>query len=327
MFTLKAYQYDHDYDDVRALIKKDIVMEDDLKTKGRFDVTLSSKDTWLHPGKYIFDIQLIRGNSNIQLALCKTNIVGQPTNRVVKHEAGDPIFYTTPITVDPEDPTNIVVDVPLVPNPPEHLVETLDADPEYILHYTEREDGLKRDAHLQVYGPRVVMLMNFSVPHDAAEHIVSFDKFFIHRLPTACPLRGKMLRIKNRAVTVETTRDMGMAVFHTFVQHSPEITQDAEYYQAQTNKPIYIGDNVDNGHINFAIEDGNDKISIVGNYYIPDDAGGRIVFALMVTWINWFDPDPPEEDPEPPVGQTFDPTPDSQMPVWPPEPLYPFEGE
>lgn len=57
VFTLKAQQSDFDYDDDRALITKTFQPAPEM---GRFNVCLTSKETWLEPGVYYFDLMLSR---------------------------------------------------------------------------------------------------------------------------------------------------------------------------------------------------------------------------------------------------------------------------
>ena len=96
-FTLKAEKFDNDYDDNRALITKDIEIGE-RGCKGRFNIVLSSKETWLEPGEYHFDIELVHNHGVARLATFNTKIVGGPTNRTVDHEEGH-IFFSDCINV------------------------------------------------------------------------------------------------------------------------------------------------------------------------------------------------------------------------------------
>lgn len=257
----------------------------------------------MHPGEYIFDIMLVRGHSVGQLCLCKTNIVGTPTNKLVDHEEGESIYYTEPITINPDDkkPPEVHLDTPLVTDPPENLVETLRAVPPYLLQWLDLPDDPHRNALLKVFGPRASLMMTLRVPHDAVEHRYGFEQFFYGKLPIDCPLRGQAIVIKNREVFINTTKPMIMVASDQFIQHSPEITFGANCWDQMNSKPIYIGDNVTSGNLHIQLMEGNDQINIQGTYMMPDDMGGDIVFMLRVDWFNWVDntPEPFEIEPHP----------------------------
>ncbi len=87
LFTLKPAQSDHDYDDDRGLIIKEFEpYTDDPNKVGRIDIVLTSKETWLTPGLYYFDVVLMNGASSQRVLLASTNIVGGPTNRNGRHD-------------------------------------------------------------------------------------------------------------------------------------------------------------------------------------------------------------------------------------------------
>ena len=321
-FTLKSAQSDFDYDDDRALISKEVEMDPELIERGRFNVMLSSKETWLTPGEYYFDIVLVKGHSVGRLCLCRTNIVGGPNNGNVDHEVGDSIYYTNPITINPEDPSSIHVDTPLVTDPPENMIETIEADPQYILEFLDPPEKPNRHAKLKVFGPRLSLMMNLQIPHDAESQRFAFENFFHHALPAACPLKGGGIVFKNRTVRIETSRPMKMDVADMFVQHSPQITFDGRYiHDATSNDGFLLGDNVTVGQLHIQLTDGNDMVDISGNYQMHDDHGGFSYAMLTVNWYNWIDPDIEETDTakaEEEPKEDGEKYPSVNYPIWPP---------
>lgn len=133
IFTLKAAQSDYDYDDDRALITKEFKTDGDPEHINRIDIVLTSKDLWLPPGQYFFDIVLMYGSSSRRIVLASTNIVGGPTNHNVRHDPDQGDFFLHDPLVVTEDKKNLILGrVPLLTDPPENIVEEADGDPDYI---------------------------------------------------------------------------------------------------------------------------------------------------------------------------------------------------
>lgn len=292
-FTLKPVQYDHDYDDVRALIAKEVLIQDILAVKGRFNIILSSKETWLHPGEYIFDVELVKDHGVARIMMCKTEIVGGPTNRTVDHEEGYSIAMTDALNVTLEADKTVVIETALVSDPPEHLVETIVSDPPYLVSSTDPEGEEKRNYQLQVYGPRCSFMMNIHLPHDALEHRYRFDNYFKDgSLPIGHPLKNAVLCLRNRDIHIEMDagRKMIMDCADMYIQHSPEITFNGSYVNDWTTDDTFvIGDNVTVGQLHIQLEDGNDQVDINGNYTMWDDHGNFSNFMLRIDWFNWVD--------------------------------------
>lgn len=292
-FTLKAAQFDHDYDDDRALIAKEVVVPDILAQKGRFNIVLSSKETWLHPGEYIFDVELVKDHGVNRIMMCKTTIVGGPTNRTVDHEEGYSITMSDAFEVTIDKDKVVVIETPLVSDPPEHLVETIGCEPPYLVECTDPEDKPKRNYMFRVFGPRVQFMMNIHQPHDAEEHRYRFDNFFYNKtLPKGCPLKDAVLVLRNRDIHIELAngRKMWMDCSDIYVQHSPEITFGGEYKDhISTDDTFVVGDNVSVGNIHIQLEGGNDQVDISGTYMMWDDHGDFSNYMLTVAWYNWVD--------------------------------------
>lgn len=290
-FTLKAEQFDHDYDDERALIAKEIPVADLNAVKGRINITLSSKETWLHPGPYIWDVELVKDHGVSRICMCRSQVVGGPTNRTVDHKEGYSINMTEAVDITLDYPNVIVVQTPLVSDPPENLVETIEPDPPYI--YQPIDDEPHRHFQMQVYGPRCSFMMNIHVPHDALEHRYRFDNYFKDRtLPNGHPLKNAVLCLRNRDIHIEMAdgRKMWMDVADMYLQHNPELTYNGAYVDHWTTDDTFVvGDRVIVGQLRIQLEDKNDQVDISGSYMLWDDHGNFSNFMLRVDWFNWVD--------------------------------------
>lgn len=102
-FTLKAVASDYDYDDKKALIKKDAVLDGDY-----YKIILSSKETWLPVGDYYFDIMLKKNHDIIKLVTCSTKISPTPSNRN-QSELAEGIYYGELISIGQYKTTPIQV--------------------------------------------------------------------------------------------------------------------------------------------------------------------------------------------------------------------------
>lgn len=285
-FTLKPDKFDYDYDDDRALITKDIEIDEERGPKGRFNIVLSSKETWLPPGEYHFDIELVHNHGVARLVTFNTEIVGGPTNRTVDHEKGH-IFMSDCINITLTPHEAIVIMTALISDPPDDLIETVQTDPPYILE--ELNDPV-RDIKLSVFGPRVSLPMRFRIPHDAEAHHIRFDRFFHHELPNLCPLKEAKFSVRNREIRIlDLSKEMEMEISDMYIMHSPETTFDGNSKRTTSDDFWYVGDNVDVGHIHIMLEEGNDYIDISGHYYMEDDHGKFSYWTLVVNWYNWVD--------------------------------------
>lgn len=296
-FTLKPEKFDYDYDDDRALIVKDIEPTEEQAVKGRFNIVLTSKDTWLTPGEYHFDIELVHEHGVARLVTCNTEIVGGPTNRTVYHDEGH-IFFSDCIKVVMKPNQPLVFITNLVSDPPENMIETIDVDPPYILE--ELNDPV-RDVKLSVFGPRLSLSMVFDVPHDAEEHFVPFYHFFHHELPECCPFKKAKLGFKNTYLRFyEFEKKMDVEIYDMYVQHSPIASFDGHSGHLTTDDYWVVGDNVDVGNIHIVLHEGNDYVDITGHYYMEDDHGGWSHWVFTVNWYNWVDmPEANQETDEP----------------------------
>lgn len=145
-FTLKKNKFDFDYDDEQALIKKDAVLGDE-KT-GRYDINLSSRDTWLPPGEYYFDIMLKKGDDIYRLYCAETAITEAPSNRYQSDITSGGLF-SEPISIGTyqlkpihvELPGTFLLnykDIPLKASPKYLLKEQSDEKCKEIQHFTSR---------------------------------------------------------------------------------------------------------------------------------------------------------------------------------------------
>lgn len=324
VFTLKAQQSDFDYDDDRALITKTFQPAPEM---GRFNVCLTSKETWLEPGVYYFDLMLSRNQGCTRLAIFKVAIVGGPTNRLTNHSQ-DQEFTTLydALEVTPTNQGYVVIQVPLCPDPPPSILERAAGTPGYI--FQGWGEPVNEIAYTN-FGPRLSMMMTLRVQHDALPHRFRFDTFFHgNHIPYPCPLANGYIEFKNRLVTFHLNKEMAMLWYNTSVQHSPETTFDGNTGIQPSTQPIMVGDNVDAGELTVQFVHKNDQIHLTAHHFMPDDAGGFEWWMIRIDWFNWNDPYEP--DPErPDVSTSFpeqNPYPDTWGGYWPPDMWY-CEGD
>lgn len=232
IFTLKPHQSDFDYDDDRALVSKEFKpYTDDPNKVGRIDITLTSKDLWVTPGTYYFDVVLMKGPSSQRILLAQVNIVGGPTNRNVRHggenDLQEDFFLHDPIEITPTNKGVIAVQVPFVTDPPENIVEGVASDPHYV--YQPLDDPV-RHGLIRNYGPRLSLVMSFKVPHDHVTHKMRFDEFFLNgNLPAPCPLKDGKIAINNRQFTFEGIKEMDMVYRWMGIQYNSGVGYDLEH--------------------------------------------------------------------------------------------------
>lgn len=325
-FTLKPKQSDYDYDDVRAFISKDIEVTPEQAAKGRFDINLSSKETWLTPGLYYFDIMLVKEHSVARLCLCQTEIVGGPTNSTVDHETGPAIFMTDLLELKPDSTEGLIIQTDLVSDPPEHMVETLECDPPYLIEPVGKGEDPRRHLKLRVYGPRLSFPVQAVIPRDSNPHPIYFGNFFKAELPDICPVTNMVMTVNNRKIKFTLPKTMEMLYTDMYVQHSPEVTYDANSKKTDTDHEIVVGDNVTVGQLHIQMYDGNDYIDITGNYSMGDDIEKNSWWFFTVNWYNWVDVGSyePEKEPEKPgdeeiTGEKYG---SLDQPIWPPDIMY-----
>lgn len=325
LFTLKPAQSDFDYDDDRGLITKEFEpYTDDPNKVGRIDITLTSKELWVPPGLYYFDVVLMNGFSSQRILLASTNIVGGPTNRNVRHEQSQEDFFLhDPIEISPSSSGRyIAVQVPFVTDPPENIVEGVVGDPQYAV---QQLDDPHRHVLIRNYGPRVSLMMTLRVPHDHTSHRYRFDKFFLNgNIPAPCPLKDGYLKFNNRKVQVVLKKEMDMVYRWNGVQvNADKNTYDGGFGCQSSDKAIFVGDRVKAGQLTIQLNSGNDQVHITADHFIPDDHFGFEMWMIRVDWFNWVDPYEP--DPERDDVSTHFPTTataDHWEGYWPPDMWY-----
>lgn len=323
LFTLKKAQSDYDYDDDRALISKTFQPDPDPDHPGRFNIRLTSKELWLEPGLYYFDLMLGRNKGCARILLASVNIVGGPANKWTNHDQDqDPGIMMDAINITPDKNKYIAVKLPLITDMPESLLEKATGDPQYIFQgYGDPINAIK----YRVYGPRLSLMMTLRVPHDHTEHRYRFDQFFLNNnIPAPCPLKNGYIQFKNREISFKLTKEMAMMWYNTSVQHSPETTFDGNTGVQPSTKPIFVGDNVDAGELTCQFNHENDQIHMTAHHFIPDDHFGFEWWMIRIDWFNWVDPY--EEDPEPEDTSTSfpeqNPVADTWEGYWPPDMWY-----
>lgn len=323
IFTLKPAQSDFDYDDDRALITKEFKWDGDPEHINRIDIVLTSKELWLEPGLYYFDVVLMYGSSSRRILLASTNIVGGPTNHNVRHDPnqGD-LSIQDPLVITEDKKMLIVGQVPLLTDPPKNVLETADADPKYIF---EPLNDPVRDFRYRVYAPRLSLMMTFKVGYDATPHNVHFERFFLrNNIPAPCPLKGGYFTINNHQLDLHLAKEMDMMWKNTVVHYGNNQSYNGHFGVQKSTEPLYLGDNVASGHLYMHLNADNDQISIDAHYYIPDEDDAQELWMVRVDWFNWVDPYEPDPE-KPDVGTEFPdgcPVADSWPGFWPPDMWY-----
>lgn len=335
IFTLKAEQFDHDYDDERALISKVVELNGDDAKEGKFYIRLSSKDMWLHPMMYWFDVMLVKEHSVARIALYKVEILGGPSNMMVDHEVGDDMWMTDAIEHTQGDRESITITTALVSDPPENLIETITGHPNYLVR---KLDQPTRNVQVQSYAPRMSGVMVLKCKYEE-ELRVSFESM-LDGLPMdrRCPLYGKFFWAKKNYISIGPDVDMDATVIYTggWKATYPAYGEAFQPHHFCDNwnllkEAFMMPPECGCGTIQIVLKKGNDTVNIHGSYFIPDATTGGtadelVTYLLQVDWYNWIDPEilPEDEIPEtnedPTIsGQTYPAGPDS---VWPPELFY-----
>lgn len=288
LFTLKAVEYDHDYDDLRALIYREIEFDEETGPEGAFDIILSSQETWLDPGRYFFDIEIEKGGAIARLAQFETAIVGGVTNRNISDEQSS-IFMADAInlTVTPEETITFVT--ALVSDPPKDLIETIEADPPYIMEVLDDEEDPVRHLKFYNYGPRVSFPMTCEAMHDDEDHVFTFDTAFGPELPEVCPLKGGMLIINGNKLTLDFAKDMRIFVMDMLTHTRHGYLHKNQFFEVKSGEEFWLQDIANIGAIHFRAFADNDVIDIEGHYFMPDDRGKVSTWILNVNWYNWVD--------------------------------------
>lgn len=288
LFTLKAVEYDHDYDDLRALIYREIEFNEETGPGGTFDIILSSQETWLDPGRYFFDIEIEKDGAIARLAQFETAIVGGVTNRNLSDEQSS-IFMADAInlTVTPEETITFVT--ALVSDPPKDLIETIEADPPYIMEVLDNEEDPVRHLKFYNYGPRVSFPMTFAAPHEPEDNKIFFQQQCGFELPEVCPLKDGFITIHGNKMRVHFNKPMKLFITDSGTYHLTERCYKPQFLEAKSDDDFWIQDIADVAAIHIRAVDGNDVVDIVGHYHMPDDRKGISTWILNVNWYNWVD--------------------------------------
>ena len=284
-FTIKPIQYDYDYDDLRATVEKEILLLS--PETGRFDIQLTSKDTWHPPGRYWFDIKLERNGAIAQLMLAQFEIKGTPTNRLVNRSA-EPLQFGDAIRLTLTETDTIVIIAPLVSDPPANIIETIIAYPEYLLEELDAPDMPIRNVKIKSFAPKLSMAMWFENPRDALPHVYGFENFFPHNMPDDCPLKGGVIRVDNRAITFELAETLDMWLWDQYTQmEAASPAHKGDFVRIRTNIPYFVGDHVVSGKLDAIIYASQTKyIHITGNYTLPRHHNDPSHWMFRIDYFN-----------------------------------------
>lgn len=127
--TLKPVPCDFDYDDTYAVLSKDGTIIDEFN--GRADFLITSKESWIPPREYFFDIELINTKGAVtRLCTFCTEIIGGPTNETINDE--EPEYYINGVNIVYTDSKPIIIQVPVLAQIPVNLVQDFSATPKWI---------------------------------------------------------------------------------------------------------------------------------------------------------------------------------------------------
>lgn len=281
-FTLKEVQYDWDYEDARSTVHKEILIND--PEEGRFFIQLSSKETWHTPGTYHFDLELVKNGAVVRIGFFKTNIVGAPTNRTIT-DSQEPLWLTDSIQITITGHQPLVIIAPLISDPPDQLIETVVAEPAYLL---EELDSPTRNIKIKSYAPQVSFAMRIMDLHDAEKHYYRFENYSFPDLPPDCPFAAGGIEIENRSITFFLNDPMKMDVWDSYVQFSPEETHGGGHTSLMSGEPYFVGDNVAHGSLNIFLAISDQKYAhVVGNYVMPRHLNEPSYWMFRIDYFNW----------------------------------------
>lgn len=282
LFTMKYEQYDYDYDDLRARVAKDIDIE--YPETGELFIHLTSKETWLPPGPYIFELTLEHEYGLAQIGMWRTNIIGGPRNRDVNREYSH-VLQTDALWVTMTEKAPIIVRAPLVSNPPHDIIETVQTEPAYLL---EELDDPVRNIVIRSFAPRMSFAMMFSDARATAQSFHRFDEFSWPEIPPDAPIWRGGIYIDGRRVEFRLQEHGRMKVWDSFIQHSPEVTKDGVFYDIRSDEPFWVGDNVTHGTLTIHIEYTRQKyIYITGNYNLSRYYEGGSHWSFRIDYFDW----------------------------------------
>lgn len=289
-FTLKEGQWDFDYDDKRARIARELEVE--YPETGQSLIHLTSKETWQPPGDYIFELTIEKDGAFAHLGMWTINIVGTPRNRLVNESAApitqsDALWVTLPTGESIFEGAPIIVKAPLISNPPDDLVETIAAEPAYLLEELDDPDDPVRNIKIRSFAPKLSFAMAFSNDHSTVGRDYNFYEF-APPIPADCALLDGYIRVQGRRVSFHLPENGRMRVFDSYTQHSPLVTNDAHFYDINSDEPFWIGDNVTNGQLTIHIEYSNRHyVYITGNYIVSRNYQGGSHWVFRVDYFNW----------------------------------------
>jgi len=285
-FTLKQVRGDYDYFDDRAFIEKTFTQDiSDPLVVNRFNIDLTPKETYIPWGDYYFDIEILHrtdGTVN-RLATFKVKIVEGPTNRSVDASGtGTSGIVGDAISAILTETAPIILIAPLVGDPPSSLVETLSANPSYILDNT-----YPRNPVINVYGPKISFTMNVHDLNDGAALQTQYNLFNPGaNLPSDFPMKGKLLEVQHNRISFDVTGVTEMEVYETWSVTSPPDFGSNHFIGAYQD--YYVHEDVDAGFLNVRLQFGNNKvIHITGNYHVPRTLNIDSYWLLKIDYYNW----------------------------------------
>lgn len=279
-FTMKSAEYDYDYTDIRSLINKEVVVPAPLT--GKFFIQLSSKETWQPPGLYYFDIELVKDDAVYRIGLFSTNIIGGPTNRNI-NTSDNPISFSNMIAFTLGGVEPIVLITPLISDPPDNLIETIQAYPAYLL---KDLDSPVRNVRIYSYAPKVSFSMFFFDEHDGLNHSY-FCENYSPILPDDCFFHNATIDINNRTLLFNLLDEYDIEIYEQHIC-PPIIKPDGFYLKQKTTDPIIVADYVISGSLNIIISASKMRYAhIVGNYVMPHALYDQSHWLFNINYFNW----------------------------------------
>ncbi|MDD4516341.1 hypothetical protein [Massilibacteroides sp.] len=289
--TVKSAMWDHDYYDSRAAIKKNLVFEN--PASGEFEIKLSPKETWIEPGEYYFDIQLKKDNAIAHLVFFKLEIIGLPTNRtateLTEPPTGEAIVENGNLEIIlPEKSSPIIIYTPLISKTPTNLVETITAEPAYLLEGLDDPDEPQRNFKIKSYGAQVAFSMKFESPNNDEFNRFYFEDFSFPNLPNDCPLKNGSLDIRNNQIIFHFSEELGVEIYEMAIASIDDKVTAKHTSLESSAEPYFVPMGTGYGVLDIIAHLGDKKqICIKGNYTMPRELGEKSTWFLKIDYFNW----------------------------------------
>lgn len=248
-------------------------------------------------------------NAVVRLAVIDFTIIGGPTNRLANDSIGYDINKTDRIDIELAEREPFVFITPLVSDPPYNLVETILAEPHYLLERRvfpgHESDKPVRHVLIKNHGPRLEMFFSIMRDNNDEPQDYLFSNYFPFEMDEFCPLKDGYITLKNRELQFHFHNDeiLEATAYEHYIQHvsmprenmypdmpeqSPELTIGAEFSFVDSSRSYFVGWDVTVGHVHFDFHKGHDTIWVDCYYHIPLSPENRAFWSFDIKWQNWY---------------------------------------